>query len=216
MSPAKSRPSDLRISQKIRRTQQSRSEEARAKLLAASIDLICERGFAQTTMTDIAKRAGLTRGAIQHHFSGHDELVLAIIHSVEARIIDAFDAVAPKDIQDLGARIDHLIDSLGAISVAPAYLAVIDIWIATRADPQLGAAIRVSTGRSSEAFKRLWLRVFADDVPGEIVDECRRVVVNLMRGIVITQALIPASGPPGHIFETCKAMVRHHMFTRLR
>jgi AcrR family transcriptional regulator len=211
MSQAKSKPVNLRISQRIRRTQQSRSEEARAKLLAASIDLICERGFAQTTMADIAQRAGLTRGAIQHHFSGRDELVLAIIHSVEARIIASFDAVAPKGVRDLGERIDHLIDSLGAISVSPAYLAVIDIWIATRADVALGAAIRASTGRSSEAFKRLWLRVFADDVNSDVVDECRRVVVNLMRGIVITQALIPSAGPPGHIFETCKAMVRHHM-----
>ncbi len=196
---------------KTRRTQQERSEEARAKLLAAAIELIADRGFAQTTMADVAQLAGFTRGAIQHHFEGRDELALAIIHSVESNVTASFDAVSPGTGHGVGARIDFLIDTLGAIVHTRAYLAVVDIWLASRSNTQLDSEVRNSMLRSSDSFKRLWFRIFSGDVPPMVIADCRRVVVNIMRGAVVSQMLIPNTRSIEQMLETAKQMVRHHM-----
>ncbi len=194
-----------------RRTQQERSEAARARLLGAAIELICEVGVAHTTLAEVASRAGFTRGAIQHHFAGRDELVLAIIQHVETEILESFDAVPPREDAELGPRVDFLIDLLGEICRRPAYLAVVNIWLAARFSAQLDEEVRKSMLRSSDAFKRLWLRMFADDVPPEAIDDCRRVVITLMRGIVVSQVLIANLQTTRQTLETCKTMVKEHM-----
>ena len=194
-----------------RRTQQERSEAARAKLLAGAIEVICERGVAQTTLAEVASRAGFTRGAIQHHFAGRDELVLAIIQHVETQISDSFDALPPRQGAELATRIDLLIDALGAICRMPAYLAVVNIWLAAHFNAQLDGEVRKSMLKSSDSFKRLWLRMFAGEVAPERIADCRRIAVTLMRGIVVSQVLISNPRAIGQTLETCKVMVREHM-----
>jgi len=197
--------------QRTRRTQQERSEEARARLLAAAIELINEKGMAQVTMTDVAAQAGFTRGAIQHHFAGRDEMVLAVIHDVERQVIAAFDAVALDVSLGLAARVDQIIDALGAISITPAYLAVVDIWLATHFYRPLDGEVRMSMLRSSASFKRLWLRLFEGEVALPVIADCRRIVVTLMRGMVVSQVLISNSSFNRNVLETAKVMVRRHM-----
>lgn len=62
--------------EKQRRTQEERSTETRARLVNATLDLLVERGYALATTADIAARAGVTRGALNHHFSGKDDLIV--------------------------------------------------------------------------------------------------------------------------------------------
>ncbi|MGO4174044.1 TetR/AcrR family transcriptional regulator [Bosea sp. TAF32] len=61
---------------KQRRTQEERSTETRARLIDATLDLLVERGYALATTSEIAGRAGVTRGALNHHFSGKDDLIV--------------------------------------------------------------------------------------------------------------------------------------------
>lgn len=58
------------------RTQEERTAATRARLVAATLDVLLAKGYAATTTVDIAARAGLTRGALSHHFAGKDELVV--------------------------------------------------------------------------------------------------------------------------------------------
>src|SRR3954471_10028150 len=53
-------------------------DRTRAKLLEAARSLIRERGHEHTTLEDIAKRAGMTTGAIYGNFKNRDELFLAL------------------------------------------------------------------------------------------------------------------------------------------
>jgi AcrR family transcriptional regulator len=200
---------------KTRRTQQERSEEARARLLSSAIDLICEHGFARTTLADVATRAGFTRGAIQHHFVGRDELALAIIHSVENQVRASFDALLPDPGLAVAARADFLVDTLGLISRERAHLAVVDIWMATRSNPHLADEVRNSMLRSSSSYKKLWLRTFEGEVAPTVIADCRRVVVTLMRGMVINQVLISNNRPILQMLATAKEMVRRHLLAAL-
>lgn len=51
----------------VRRTR-AEMEETRATLLATARKVFCEYGYAETSMDDLTAQAGLTRGALYHHF----------------------------------------------------------------------------------------------------------------------------------------------------
>lgn len=55
------------------------SQESRRLLIEAAAEAFAEKGYRQTTMVDIADRAGISRGSIPWHFGSKDGLLLAVI-----------------------------------------------------------------------------------------------------------------------------------------
>lgn len=66
-----------------RRTQASRRAATRAALLDAARELFAERGFAGAGREEIVARAGVTRGALYHHFASKEALFQAVYEQVE-------------------------------------------------------------------------------------------------------------------------------------
>lgn len=198
---------------KPRRTQEERSATARAKLIEAAITLIVEQGFSRTTTAEIASLAGLTRGAIQHHFEGRVELVTTILHDVERRVIDSFTAAAPNPDVPIEERLDILIDGLGAVTRSPTYLAAMDIWFTSRSDPDLREVVLQSMGRYVEHFRQLWQTTFGDEIPEETISDCRRVMVAVSRGLVFSRLISPEKRATsvGLTLDTIKVLLRGHM-----
>src|ERR1700744_3361713 len=68
-----------------RRTQSQRTEETRKALIAAGRELFAERGYDDVGAEEIVRTAGLTRGALYHHFpNGKPALLEAIYERLEA------------------------------------------------------------------------------------------------------------------------------------
>jgi AcrR family transcriptional regulator len=62
-----------------RRTHEERSSETRAAIMGAVVESIAEVGFKRSTAAEIARRAGVTWGAVQHHFGGKDGILTAVL-----------------------------------------------------------------------------------------------------------------------------------------
>lgn len=71
-----------------RRSQRERSETMRAALVSAARDLFVRDGFSATATPDIVARAGVTRGALYHHFHDKEDLFAAVIRA-EAEAVAA-------------------------------------------------------------------------------------------------------------------------------
>lgn len=71
---------------KARKTQGERSAATTASLVGAARDLFARRGFAETATEDILKEAGVTRGALYHHFDSKAALFRAVLESEEAAL----------------------------------------------------------------------------------------------------------------------------------
>lgn len=61
-------------------------EETRATLLATARSVFSERGYADTSMDDLTAQAGLTRGALYHHFGDKQGLLAAVVALIDAEL----------------------------------------------------------------------------------------------------------------------------------
>ena len=73
---------------KSKRTQASRSAATRAALVTAARPLFAAKGYAAVGTDEVARAAGVTRGALYHQFAGKEELFAAVFEQVEAEISD--------------------------------------------------------------------------------------------------------------------------------
>src|ERR1700756_1940061 len=69
---------------------QARSETPRQKILDAATDLFSEVGYAAAGLAEIIERAGMTKGALYHHFDSKEALATAIIEQGTSLTRDAF------------------------------------------------------------------------------------------------------------------------------
>ncbi len=78
----------------VKRTQVERSESTRAALVEAAHALFAERGYAEVGTEEIVRAAGVTRGALYHHFEGKRELFAAVYERVEVELAERIAAGA--------------------------------------------------------------------------------------------------------------------------
>lgn len=72
----------------VKRTQAERSDATRAALVAAARPLFAQRGYAGVGTEEIARAAGVTRGALYHHFDGKRELFEAVYERIEIELAE--------------------------------------------------------------------------------------------------------------------------------
>lgn len=77
-----------------RRTQAERTEATRTALIAAARPLFARRGYAGVGTEEIARAAGVTRGALYHHFDGKRELFAAAYEQIEIELAERIAAGA--------------------------------------------------------------------------------------------------------------------------
>lgn len=70
----------------MRSRREDYSESTRSALVNSAVELFTKRGYAGTSLDEIAKRARVTKGALYHHFSGKQALFEAAFEQVESGV----------------------------------------------------------------------------------------------------------------------------------
>ncbi len=173
------------------RTQQERREDTRARLLAATIDCLVDHGYAGTTTQRVQDRAGLSRGALLHHFATKEQLlVAAVTHVADAQIR------AVRDEAATGAATET--ELLHHVMSGPLFLAGLELWQAARTEPALRAALVPAERRVGAAVRTLLDELFPRSRE-------RRIEVDgllaLYRGLALTSVLRPDADVDRRILE---------------
>ena len=174
------------MSTRPRRTQAERSATTRAALLDATVECLVEAGYSATTTTEVTRRAGVSLGALLHHFPTKANLLAAAIaHVLELRQADFRKAMS--DVEMGADRLDAAIDQLWAAMSGPAFVAWVELWIAARTDPELAVAVRAMEAE----FHRSSQEIFRDLFPPEeypdagFLEQGMRFAFALMDGIAL-------------------------------
>ena len=101
------------------------AEATRAALLEAATKLFAERGFAATSLDDVARAANVTRGAVYHHFTNKLALFTAVFDEQERQIVERAESVMLQGHEDLWeaalAGVDQFLDAC----LEPVYSAIV-------------------------------------------------------------------------------------------
>ena len=175
----------------------------RAKLLHAARELIREKGYARTTLQEVAARAGMTSGAIYGNFKNRDELFISLAEAQWAPI-------RPK--VKAGATFADVMRALASATIAAlpdrqkAAVGRLTGMAYTLTKDELRARVRAMTAQSY-AVGEAWLRGAIDErelpmPPEHLV----RVIHALTEGLVFQRLLTPELVPDQVFYEAFAAL----------
>lgn len=191
-----------------RRTQEERRRVTRQKILDGAMRCIDRSGYSGATVVRIAEEAGVTTGALQHHFGDRHGLMLAVVRDgYERMVADIIDRLPSGG--TLEERVDGGVDAMVAgYNSAPA-VAAFEIVVALREDEDFQAEHPALAMPGAMELDRHWLRLF-HDAPAS--DAAKRITRQLVRATILGALVSARSGLSGveqPIVDGLKSSVLH-------
>lgn len=187
-----------------RRTQAERAAQTRLKLLDAAVDSLIEMGYAATSTTEVARRAGVSRGAQTHHFPTKSELVVAAIEHVFTTQAHTFRTVfveLPDDQRTMAHAVDHLWEIVGG----PAYSAILELIVAARTDHALSPVVQAVAASFQQTIEDLLAELFPEASEHDIAADLLGFAFSLLQGAAISE-MAGFFGPPERTIAMLRAL----------
>jgi len=193
------------IPSRARRTQAERTAATRSALLDVTFDALVELGYRGATTTEVVHRAGVSPGALLHHFPTKADLLSAAVGDVFQRRQQEY----RKAVAGLGPaqdKLDAVIDLLWSMYSGPTFTAWLELWVAARTDPELAVAVTAIDRQFMADSKQQFADMFARDPAVPPVG--LHLVFALMDGLALARLFDGYEPhPTGEVLETFKAMI---------
>jgi AcrR family transcriptional regulator len=191
-----------------RRTQEERRAETQTRLLEATMECLAELGWSGTSTTEVARRAGMSRGAQQHHYPTKMLLVAAALEHLLERQRLAYErafADLPPERRNIEGALDLLWESFRQ---APS-LALMELAMAARTDESLRELSIGINERVIQVILETFLRLFPESVDEESADTLIRTVFATLLGLSLQNSLDDdSSGHQAAVLTRVKGLAR--------
>jgi AcrR family transcriptional regulator len=180
--------------------QQDRSRATRQALLTAAVECLAEYGWAASTVSVVAARAGVSRGAAQHHFPTREALMTAAIeHVTEVRDIEIRRELAagPPGPLDVAAALDII----ASWFVGQYFRAALEVWVAALADPVLHELVVPLEARTGRHAHRGAVELLHADESVEGVREIVQATLDMARGLGLADLMTDDSARRARILQ---------------
>ena len=189
-----------------RRTQEERSAEMRQRLMDAAIDLLAERGYEQVSTTMIARRAGVSNGALTHHFPTKAELMGAAFEALmfewqERRFQDLY----PNDGDDRLAQ--YVRHCWNVVFSQPRYLGVVELMLTARGDPVLRERVSLALQRFGPTRRRIERDLIGFDIDDPVRGPILDLALSVLRGMALQSNVNPSHTQDPELLETWLSMM---------
>lgn len=139
-----------------RRTQADRSAATRARIINATLSILQTEGYAATTIQRIARAAGVSLGALQHHYPTKSQIMATVLRHYAVKRARIYRQALRLKVDPV-TRIDAMMDAMWRmVTEGPDFIATVEIELARRSDPELRAATESVLARIDQFMTR-WL-----------------------------------------------------------
>ncbi|SES31782.1 TetR/AcrR family transcriptional regulator [Actinokineospora terrae] len=172
----------------VREPRQDRSRATRGRLLAAAVDCLAEVGWTGSTVSVVAERAGVSRGAAQHHFPTREDLFTAAIAYVTDERVEFLRAALPT-LPPGPDRTRFVVDAIGEMYAGKLFKAALQLWVAAASDEQLRAQVLPLEARVGREAHQLTVEALGADESHPGVREAVQATLDLARGLGLANLL---------------------------
>jgi len=182
-----------------RNLHQIKSEQTRERLLDAALGLMYTKGHGQLSVHEVAKAAGMTAGAVQHHFASKAVLMLEVISRL-IRQLEASSDFWPPPHWSLARRADHFVQQAWALLYGQSRFAVAwSAYLAAREDPLMVAHIVERRGVLTASLHQRMAQSFPEMCQGPRAQARVQFVLSALRGMGLVAPFSPAAALPAQL-----------------
>ncbi|MDQ0600942.1 AcrR family transcriptional regulator [Streptomyces canus] len=180
------------VGDRVERTpKQDRSRATRQRLLEAAVACLAEHGWAGSTVSVVAERAGVSRGAAQHHFPTREDLFTAAVEYVAEERSTALRALFPQ-----GTTADRrtVVAALVDLYTGPLFRAALHLWVAASNEDQLRPNVTELEARVGRETHRIAVELLGADESMPGVRETVQGLLDMARGLGLANLLTDDAG----------------------
>ena len=189
-----------------RRSNVDRSAQTRRQIFEATVRCLQSGGYGAVTNIRVAEEAGVSRGAMMHHFPTQQALLVAAIEYAYGKLSDYRMQVLSK--LDPGLpRYRALIDLAWATAQMPEGVACNEVRHGSRSDPEIRAAVTPIMTRLSDDYGRLHMRLAREAGldANEEVQGLTATTALTMRSLAVNTFTYPRSQMVENILQSLKS-----------
>ncbi|MDA8372134.1 MAG: TetR family transcriptional regulator [Nocardiopsaceae bacterium] len=195
--------------------QQERSRATRQRLLEAAVECLAQTGAAGSTVGAVAERAGVSRGAAQHHFRTREDLFTAALrHMSQTRLDDLRCRAAglPEGRSRTEAVVEMLVDAYSG----PEFDAALQLWSAAANDPRLRTHVIPLEEHIGREAHRAAVELLGADESKPGVREAVRATLDLARGLGLAGLLTDDRARRRGVIRQWAAMLERELAEKRR
>lgn len=187
----------------MREPQQDRSRATRRRLLQACVECLADAGWSATTVAVVAERAGVSRGAAQHHFPTREDLITAALeHMFDERMESArAELAAPGVSLTTEAVVVRLVEHF----TGTLFKAALQVWTAAAADEALRERVVPLEQKFGRVAHRMAIEALGVSDADETVHRLVQATLDLARGLGLADVLTDDSARRGEVVRAWAA-----------
>ena len=190
------------------RTQVNRSQRTKDLICKATTEVIGQHGYRNANTAMIAKQAGVSRGALTHHFPTKVQLVSAAYEYLlrdweDKRLKFIQNSTAPK-------KVDVYVRFLWKeIFNHPQHVAMLELMLAARGDEKLRQELNKSLNSLSLSRHELWKSVIGHRLQSDDDETLMLMTTCLLRGLSMQETIDPRPGFEEKVIELWVDLLCH-------
>jgi AcrR family transcriptional regulator len=169
---------------KRRRTQAQRTQEMRTRILDAAVGVLRKKGYAHFRTADVAKAAGVSRGAQLHHFATKEKLVYATMEHVFHNVLET-SRVRARTLKRGEDPLERVVADAREFFFSTPFFISLDIATSinnARFRKQLMAMVRNARLPAEQAWRQT---LVANGMSEQVADDVLWLTLGLVRGLAV-------------------------------
>ncbi|MEU3836681.1 TetR/AcrR family transcriptional regulator [Streptomyces microflavus] len=179
---------------------QDRSRATRQRLLEAAVACLAEHGWAGSTVSVVAERAGVSRGAAQHHFPTREDLFTGAVEYVAEERSAALRALP---VQGRAEVVAALVD----LYTGPLFRAALHLWVAASNEDQLRPRVTELEARVGRETHRIAVELLGADESRPGARETVQGLLDMARGLGLANLLTDDTARRARVVAQWAALV---------